>query len=298
MTQHRSNKIQMVVLLTVLIWASLAFSQDGVPLFTKDFTPEEFAKRRSAVYDAIGANALAVVQGAPSPVGYVRFRQSNEFYYLCGVEVPHAYLLLDGSQRRASLYLPHRNEGRERSECKVLSAEDVELVKQLSGIDAVFATEMLGEHLARLARTAAKHTLFTPFNPAEGFATSRDLALRAISDMANDPWDGRPSREGHFVDLLRSRFPHFEINNLTPILDQLRLIKSPAEMALIRKATQLSGWALMEGMVFPLVKETITAIRHTALARMMAIFHFKLKYTSIDQPSAPLRDLPFWHHSC
>jgi Xaa-Pro aminopeptidase len=248
MNQQQSSKIQMTIALVILIWASLTFSQEGVPLFTKDFTPEEFATRRSAVYDAIGANALAVLQGAPSPVGYVRFRQSNEFYYLCGIEAPHAYLLLDGSQRRASLYLPHRNEGRERSEGKVLSAEDAELVQQLSGIDAVFATEMLGEHLARYARTTAKQQLFTPFSPAEGFATSRDLALRAVSDMANDPWDGRPSREGHFVNLLRSRFPHFEINNLTPILDQLRLIKSPAEIALIRKATQLSGWALMEGM--------------------------------------------------
>jgi Xaa-Pro aminopeptidase len=94
----------------------LALGQEGVPLFTKDFTPEEFAKHRSAVYDAIGVNALAVVQGAPSPVGSVRFRQSNEFYYLCGIEAPHAYLLLDGEQRRASLYRPHRNEGRERSE--------------------------------------------------------------------------------------------------------------------------------------------------------------------------------------
>ncbi len=248
MNQHRSSKIQMQLSLIALIFVNLAFSQEGVPLFTKDFTPEEFAKRRSAVYDAIGANALAVLQGAPSPVGYVRFRQSNEFYYLCGIEVPHAYLLLDGAQRRVSLYLPHRNEGRENAEGKMLSAEDAELIKKLSGIEAVYATEMLGEHLARYARTAAKHTLLMPFSPAEGFATSRDLALRAISDMANDPWDGRPSREGYLVNLLRSRFPHFEINDLTPILDQQRLIKSPAEIALIRKATQLSGWALIEGM--------------------------------------------------
>lgn len=231
-----------------LLCANLSFAQEGFSLFTKDFTPGEFAQRRNAVYDAIGVNAFAVVQGAPSPTGYTRFRQSNEFYYLCGMEVPHAYLLLDGAQRRASLYLPHRNEGRERSEGKVLSAEDEGLIKQLSGIDAVFATEMLGEHLARYARTIAKQKLFTLFSPAEGFAMSRDLALRYISDAANDPWDGRPSREGNFISLLRARFPHFEINNLTPILDQLRLIKSPAEIALIRKATQLSGWALMEGM--------------------------------------------------
>lgn len=232
----------------LFLGASLAFAQDGVPLFTKDFTPEEFAQRRSKVYDAIGANAIAVLQGAPSPAGYVRFRQSNEFYYLCGLEAPHAYLLLDGKSRRASLYLPHRNESRERSEGKVLSAEDASLVQQLSGIDAVYANEFLGEHLARFARNPERSSLYTNFAPAEGFAMSRDLALRAVADFAADPWDGRPSREGHFVDLLRTRFPHFEIKNLTPLVDQLRLIKSPAEIALIRKATRLSCFALMEGM--------------------------------------------------
>jgi Xaa-Pro aminopeptidase len=233
---------------SMLALASLALAQEGVPLFTKDFTPEEFAQRRNKVYDAIGVNALAVVQGAPSPAGYVRFRQSNEFYYLCGIEVPHAYLLLDGAARRAVLYLPHYNEARERGEGKVLAAEDTKLVTELSGVDAVYGVEALGEHLARFARSADKQTLFVPFSPAEGFATSRDLALRAIGDLAADPWDGRPSREGHFIDLLHTRFPHFEVKNLTPILDQLRLIKSPAELTLIHKATRLSGLALLEGM--------------------------------------------------
>ncbi len=119
---------------------------------------------------------------------------------------------------------------------------------ELSGIDAVYGTELLGEHLARFARTADKQTLFVPFSPAEGFATSRDLALRAIGDLTADPWDGRASREGHFIDLLLVRFPHFEIKNLTPTLDQLRLIKSAAEISLMRKATRLSGLALLEGM--------------------------------------------------
>ncbi len=232
----------------MVIGVTLAVAQEGVPLFTKDFTPEEFAQRRGKVYDALGANAIAVLQGAPSPAGYVRFRQSNEFYYLCGIEAPHAYLLLDGKTRRASLYLPHRNESRERSEGKVLSAEDAMLITQLSGVEGVYASEFLGEHLARAARTPDKTALYTYFAPAEGFAMSRDLALRAVADFAADPWDGRPSREGHFVELLRTRFPHFEIKNLTPIVDQLRLIKSAAEIAVIRKATRLSCFALMEGM--------------------------------------------------
>ena len=229
--------------LPLIVW-----SQEGFSPFTKDFPPEEFTARRTKVYDAIGTAAIALIQGAPSPAGYVRFRQTNEFYYLCGIEVPHAYLLLDATQRRTSLYLPHRNEGRERSEGKSLAAEDEVLVKQLSGVDAVFGLDLLSEHLARYARTSATGAIFTPFSPSEGAATSRDLAVRAVGDAAADPFDGRASREGHFVQLLRTRFPQFEIRDLTPTLDNLRLIKSPREIATIKRATVLSGLALMEAM--------------------------------------------------
>jgi Xaa-Pro aminopeptidase len=219
-----------------------------IPLFTSDFPPEEFAARRAAVYDAIGKDAVAVLQGAPSPPGYTRFRQTNELYYLCGIEVPHAYLLLDGARRRAAVYLPHRNDAREKGEGKLLSAEDADLVRQLSGLDDVFPTEMLAEHLARMARGGPVRNVFTAFEPAEGFATSRDLALRAIADAANDPWDGRASREGGFVDLLARRFPRFRIQDLTPVLDRMRLIKSPREIALIKRATRLAGLAIEEAM--------------------------------------------------
>ena len=68
----------------------------------------------------------------------------NSFYYLCGIETPHAYLRLDGRTRKATLYLPPRNERLERSEGKVLSAADAELVKRLTGADDVHSTEAMG----------------------------------------------------------------------------------------------------------------------------------------------------------
>jgi len=238
------TKLWIVVLLLLLTCPVIA--QEGFSLFTTDFPPDEFAARRAGIYNAIGENGFAVVQGSPSPAGYTRFRQSNELYYLCGIESPHAYLLLDGAARRATLYLPHRNEGREHNEGKMLSAEDSDLVKKLSGIDAVFPTDLLAEHMTRYAR--GPRVLYTPFSPAEGFAMSRDLALRAVADRAADPFDGTPSREGRFVQTMRGRFPQIEIKDLTPALDSLRLIKSPREIALLRKASRLSGLALMESM--------------------------------------------------
>ena len=234
-------------LLSIVLLTATANSQD-VPLFTEDFAPEEFRARRDKVFDAIGPDAIALVQGAPSPVGYVRFRQSNSFFYLSGIETPHAYLLLDGKERKTRLYLLHRNPRRESSEGKLLSAEDDELTRELSGVDAVHGVDLLSEHLARFAWGGRVPTMYAAFKPAEGAATARDLATRAVADVANDPWDGRPSRGAHFLARLRETFPQFKIEDLSSILDQLRLVKSPREIELIRKATRLSGLALMEAM--------------------------------------------------
>ena len=233
----------LIVAAWILTLAVPLLAQEGFPLFTTDFPPEEFAARRAKVYEAIGTDAFAVVQGAPAPPSYTRFRQSNELYYVCGVEVPHAYLLMDGATKKATLYLPNRNEGREKGEGKLLSAEDAEEVKKLTGVDAVASTDVLAEQIENRYARAGKRILYTPLAPAEGGAMSRDLALRFVADAASDPFDGRPSREGNFTLLLRERFPYFEIRDLSPTLDALRLIKSEREMAVIRKATKLAGLA-------------------------------------------------------
>lgn len=247
MKMNPISRFSLLLTVLILVFSCLnAPAQEDVPLFTTDFPPQEFADRRAKIFDRIGENGIAVLQGAASPAGYVRFRQTNEFYYLTGIEVPHAYVLLDGRQRTASLYLPHRNEPRERSEGKVLSAEDAETIKQLSGINAVFGTELFSEHLSRYTRD--NRAVYTPFSPAEGLAMSRDLAVRAVADSTADAWDGSPGRESRFIELIRQRYPQLEVKDLTPILDKMRLIKSPREIALIAKATRLSGLALMEAM--------------------------------------------------
>jgi len=189
---------------------AVAAAQD-VPLFTDDFPPEEFADRRAKVFDAIGSGAVAVIQGEATARGYTRFRQSNEFYYLSGIEVPHAYLVLDGATRRTTLYLEHRKPGRERSEGKMLSAEDAELVKELSGIDRVSPLENLSADLGSLQRRGSVSASYTLFQPAEGYAESRDLGIRRTTDRLADPWDGRPSREARFIGLLKERIPGMDI---------------------------------------------------------------------------------------
>ena len=214
--------------------------------YQSDFPPDEFRARWGRIFDRIGPDAVAVVQGAPLARGFVYPRQSNEFYYLCGIETPHAYLALDGRSRTATLYLPPRNERLERSEGRVLSADDAERVKAVTGADDVRSTrEMAGEWPASLGRVAA---VYTPFQPAEGQGESRGELRAANLAALDDPWDGRLGREARFVELVRARFPRAEVRDLSPVLDELRSVKSPREVALVRRASQLAGLGVMEAM--------------------------------------------------
>ena len=190
-----------------------------------DFPAEEFAGRRARVLEAIGPDACALVAGAPALGAYALFRQTNEFFYLCGVETPGAYLLLDGGSRTATLFVPNPN---------VLAAGH--------GLDAVLPVAALADALK------AATILYTPYAPAENVFAARDALVWANAQAANDLWDGQPAREQRLVALLRTRFPRADVRDLSPILDDLRLIKSEHEIGLMRRAGKLSARAVTEAM--------------------------------------------------
>jgi Xaa-Pro aminopeptidase len=217
--------------------------------YQTDFPKQELAERRAKVFDEIGNNAIAIVQGAKGTADFNVFRQSNEFYYLSGIETPHAYLLLDGRNRTTTLYLAHRDEDRERNEGKILSVEDEALVRELTGIEAVRGVESLSADLVGkgLVRPPAA-LLYTPLSPAETGTDSRDELLAEQARVSSNPWDGLASRESRFRALLQARVPQFEVRDLSPILDAMRNIKSKREIDVIRRATRIAGLAIIEAM--------------------------------------------------
>ena len=73
----------------------------------------------SEVYTAY--DRADVLQGVSLTNGYIMPRQHNTFYYLCGIETPGAYLLLDGRTKTVTIYLPPRNAALERADFIYLS---------------------------------------------------------------------------------------------------------------------------------------------------------------------------------
>ena len=240
--------IGMRLVLLLLMSSICVFAQEK-HYYQTDFSKEDFAERRAKIFEKIGKNAIAIIQGAKGTADFNVFRQSNEFYYLSGIETPHAYLLLDGRNQKTTLYLSHRDADRERNEGKIFSVEDADLIKELTGIDNVRSVEFLSLDLVGkgLLRPPAA-LLYTPLSPAETGTDSRDELLNEQARVSSNPWDGQPSREARFRELLNLRAPQFEVRDLSPILDALRNIKSKKEIDVIRKATEIAGLGIIEAM--------------------------------------------------
>lgn len=225
----------------LLLLVSCAAAQ---PVFTDAFPSEEYAARRARVLTRIG-DGVAIVQGTTERPGEQPLRQSNQFFYLCGVVEPRAILVIDGKTRRTTLFLQPRNERREQSAFGP-GLYPGDAAAQATGIDAALPRDDFKTVLATIAEE--KRAMYTPFRPEVlGSASAGDAAAHARATKS-DPWDGRPSREEAFQARLKEAAPASEIRNLDPILDELRAVKSPREVAVIREATRIAGLAIMEAM--------------------------------------------------
>ena len=212
------------------------------PYFQKFFLPAEFSARRARVAERIGAGAIAVLPGGGERGSFEFFRQYNEFFYLSGVEAPHAYLKIDGADAKTTLYLSARDAKHEASEGPQLNCELHDIARSITGVDAIKPLAALTEDIASAKK------IFTLQQPCEGRQGCRDTALFARRCIANDPWDARVSHEAHFKSKLAAAASVAEFLDLTPILDDLRLIKSPREIDAMRFTGKLSAHAAFEAM--------------------------------------------------
>lgn len=214
-----------------------------VALFTDSLPKEEFAARRTRLMEKI-ADGVAIIQGAAETGNSLKFRQNNQFYYLTGVEVPRAILLVDGRTKRSTLFLPPRDERKERSEGPVLvpGAE----AAAITGIEAVESREQFATALKSAA--GSPRAAFLPFRPEVLGGASVSDPLGRWNASAEDPWDGGRPRETLFVEKVKAAAPSFDMKDLDPLLDAMRFVKSPREIALIRESTRLAGLAIMEAM--------------------------------------------------
>jgi len=208
----------------------------------KYFSPDDFAKRRAKVMEKIG-DGIVIMQGAELPEAYVKFRQDNNFYYLTGVEMPNAVLVLDGKEKRSVLFVPDKIPGDIKDEARIVPGQEA---AKLYKVDAVRSLSNFTAFLNYMA--TLNQSLYLITSPEEMAEMTRDRGEALRTSRMNDPWDGRIPKEINFINKIKERFPLAVIKDLTPVLDMMRWVKDEKEINVIRECGRIGALGFDEAM--------------------------------------------------
>jgi len=221
---------KLIVLMSLALVLDSALFAAGPLLFDKS----EYAARRQKLMAQIPDGA-AIILGALPAAGFNEFFQSNDFMYFSGVEIPNAMLIIDGRQKATTLFFTisdgaARNEG--------ISLDLARNAGEVTGIERVSPIEQFTSALSRLAGSGA--VIYTSFKPEE---LSRECSAEKFGILQNamtfNLWDGRLIRELQFVKNLKDRFPQAAVKDGAPLIWDLRSVKSPAEIEVLRGVGKL-----------------------------------------------------------
>src|SRR5436190_3732262 len=212
---------------------------------------DDLKARRARVMSALGPDAMLVVWSSPPKV-YSRdidyeYRQDSNLYYLTGITQEDTILvLMPGNEtRREVLFVKARNPLREHWTGPTLTTEQA---SAQSGVGTVLSTGQFEEFVAAVLGRAG-------FGPITDKEASRFLA--ALSEgraRVALPLEPRRSLEDplttphEFARRIKDRFVGFDVTDALPILNSLRVVKTPYERKVLVKSLEISNEAQMAGM--------------------------------------------------
>jgi Xaa-Pro aminopeptidase len=228
------------------------------------FDKTEYAARRSRLMERIPDGA-AVLLGATTPAGDYEFRQGHDFLYFTGVEIPDAFLIIDGTRKETVLFFTMDEKT---ADGEGIPLELIRSAAAYTGIEKVLPAEQFGPYLTTASqRTRVLYTLFKPEELGRENSNEKFNALQR--SMTLSPWDGRLTRELQFVRQLRDKFPQVDVRDCSAFVWNLRKIKSPAELEVMRQAGRIGVKAHNA-----LIQSTRPGVSEKALA---AVFEFVSK---------------------
>ncbi len=240
------------------------------------FDRAEYAARRARLMDRI-PDGVAIILGAAAPADDRAFQQGHDFAYFTGVEIPDAYLIVDGVRRESLLFFTL---GEKEAEGEGLPLELVRDPKGVTGIERVLPAEQFGPTLAGLSHRV--RVFYTMFKPEElGRENSNEKFNALQRTMTLNPWDGRLTRELQFVRNLREKFPQVEVRDSSAFVWGLRKVKSTAELDVLRQAARIGVEAHNA-----LIRSTRPGVTEKALE---AVFEFVCRVDgAVDMAYAPI----------
>jgi Xaa-Pro aminopeptidase len=232
----------------ILMAAAVLACAAAVPQMIKaqrtGYPGDEFVRRRQALAARL-QEGMVVLFGVdlPTPGGHTR--QDNDFYYLTGVEDLGAVLVMNAKSGEANLFLPRLTPREEMMSGPNLLSDTT--AKNRLGFANIYDVTYFDEFIARNARAFA--SAWARLQPGDTIDNARSEVLIFEGRKNRLHYNGQISRDAYRLRDLRERFPGFVWRDITPHLDALRMIKTGAEIAVLRRNGKLSAEAVKAAMM-------------------------------------------------
>ena len=190
--------------------------------------PELFVENRRRFRELLPPRSLAIFNAndilPTNADGTLALRQNNDLFYLSGVDQEESILLIcpDAApeKHREILFLKETSE-------HILVWEGYKLTKaqgrEVSGVQSIMWLDAFPAVLAAL------------MNEAEYVYLNSNEHIRAVVEVE--------TRDARFIKDLQRRYPLHQYRRAAPLLHQLRALKSPEELRLMRRAIEITGHA-------------------------------------------------------
>jgi Xaa-Pro aminopeptidase len=211
---------------------------------------EDLAARRGKLMERLGPDALAIFWSAPTRVYSAdidyEYRQESNLLYLTGIDQPETILVLmpGNASRREILFIREADARREHWEGHILTPAEA---TAQSGIQTVMTADQFDSFVAAMFSRRAMGD--EPGEHERFFAALADG--RARLSMLLEPQVSVTAPAGpirQFGANLKERFFGFAVLDATPLLWELRQVKTPYEQGIMRKSVAISSEAHKAGM--------------------------------------------------
>ena len=193
----------------------------------------EYARRRKALMKQVGSSGMVIVAAAPEVTrnadAHYAYRQNGDFYYLTGFSEPDAVLVLLPGRKEGEYVLFNRVRDRAREiwdgprvgqqgACDILLADQSFPIEDFEKMLPMLMLEKDAIHYPVGASAELDNTVITAFNQVRAQVRGGIEAPELFVDVA-------------------------------PAIHELRVIKSSAEIAVMRKAAEISADAHVRAMM-------------------------------------------------
>lgn len=205
------------------------------------FNKEEFVARRAKLFEQI-PDGIVVLFAAKGQFYPLKFRQAPDFYYLTGVEEAGAVLVMVGPGKSSFLFVPRRSEQTIRADGPGIW--EMQKREQFYGLTRVQPIEEFLPMLNFLGSRAKKLYMLTG---SQGNVQNARVELDYYETVeASQSIVGGLAESKRAIGAVQQMLPQLAFQPLNPLLDDMRWIKTPYEISLIRKSSEIAAEAMKE----------------------------------------------------